>query len=216
MFPHRLGHDVEFVLGRILHVARRHLVFPVVQPCAHGIAAGKHLRMPLAIDRASASPHGQTHDGPVTFIPDAAVFGLHRRDKFLEEKVFVRPARHVEIAVPLVVHVGMAGIRHKNNHLACLAGTHQFVGDRFHPALLRPVFVGSIQAVQQIDRRVAVRPLGKAVGQIDIVLDRCVQNLAPEAVRYDFSRLHRPYRQQQDQHQHQVLFHIFSKKSSPT
>ena len=172
--------------------------------------------MPLAIDRASASPHGQTHDGPVTFIPDAAVFGLHRRDKFLEEKVFVRPARHVEIAVPLVVHVGMAGIRHKNNHLACLAGTHQFVGDRFHPALLRPVFVGSIQAVQQIDRRVAVRPFGKPVRQIDIVLDRCVQNLAPEAVRYDFSRLHRPYRQQQDQHQHQVLFHIFSKKSSPT
>ena len=172
--------------------------------------------MPLAIDRASASAHGQTHDGPMAFIPDAAVFGLHRRDKFLEEKVFVRPARHVEIAVPLIVHVGMAGVRHEHDHLAGFAGADEFIDHRFHPALLRPVPVRAVQAVQQIDRRIAVRPFGKPVRQIDIVLDRRIQNLAPEAVRYDFSRPHRPYRQQQDQHQHQVLFHIFSKKSSPT
>ena len=101
-----LVHQVELVL---LHI----LAHGAVQPGAHRVAAGKQVRMALGVDGAAATAHRQAHHGAVRLVAEDLVAGLDRGNQFFEEEILVGMAGHVEVAVPVVVDVGVAGVGHE-------------------------------------------------------------------------------------------------------
>ena len=150
----------------------------IVQPWAHGVAAGKHFGMSLAIDGAAASAHGEAHHGPHPFRSAAVVLLFDLRDKFPEEEILVVPARHVEIAVPCIMDVRTSGVRHDYYHLPCLSGTDQFVDDSLHPALDVPGAIVVAEPMEKIDHWVGSVFSAETVREIDVICYRLPEDVA--------------------------------------
>ena len=177
-----LAHQVELVLG---HVRVR---LGVVQPAAHRIAAGEQVRVALGIDGAAAAAHGQAHHGAVRLVAVDLVAEFDRGDELLEEEILVGMAGHVEIAVPVVVDVGVAGVGHDDDHRHDFAAGGEFVHHIFHMTRGRPVLVGAVQAVKEVDDRVLpVRRGVVAGGQVYVDVDGTAQKGAFDGVVADFT-----------------------------
>ena len=177
-----------------------HFILPIVQPGAHGVTTGEAVGMTLRIGCAAATAHGEAHDGAMRLVADAAIPLLYSRHELAEKEIFIIPAGHVEIAIPLAPDVGMAGVRHDDDHRSDLAGCNEQVGDIFDAAVVIPSLVGIRQAVQQIDDgigRVGILETGR---KIHVERDFLPENLALDAVGQDRSlcRSRRPGQQNGD------------------
>ena len=104
------------------------------------------------------------------------VAGLDRGDQLFEEEILVRMAGHVEVAVPVVVDVGIAGVGHDDDHRHDLAAGDEFVHHVLHMARGRPILIGAVQAVEEVDDRVLdVRGGVEAGGQVHVYVDRTAE-----------------------------------------
>ena len=177
-----LGDEVELVL-RV--VAAR---LGVVQPAAHRVATGEHVRVALGVDRAAAAAHRQAHHGAVLLVCLDLVAGLERGDEFLEEEVLVGAAGHVEIPVPLIVDVGVAGVGHDDDHWHDFAAGDEFIDHIFHVARRGPVHVGAVQAVEQVDDRIEPVSCGVVAGrEVYIDIDGLAEQFAVHGVGTDLT-----------------------------
>ena len=139
--------------------------------------------MPLAVYGGAASAHGKAHDGAVLLVGLDAVAAFKRGNQLPEEEIFVRPARHVEIAVPHVVHVGAACIGHEDDHLGDCARGDELVHHFLHVPVVLPGLVGVGKSMKQIHHGVELfcRSI-VALRQINVYLDVLAQQLAGDAV----------------------------------
>lgn len=172
------------IIELILLLARPHIITLVVQPGAHSIATAKHIRVTLAIDGTTATAHGKTHHRTVPLVAHSVVFLFDDRNKLLKEEVLIVPAWHVKIAVPSVMCIWSASIGHNDNHLAGFTRLNQLISDLLHMALVAPCAIIIAQAVQQIDYWICLA-VGKAIGEIDIILDSGTEHLALDAICHD-------------------------------
>ena len=144
--------------------------------------------MALAVDGASAAAHGESHDGAVPFVRLNMVFLLHRRHQFLEEEVFISSPRDIEIAVPLVVEVGVSSVGHDYDHPARLARGNQLVNHVFHVPHGGPGGISVRKAMQQVDDRVLFfTRLVESLGKIDVEAHFLSEDTAGDAVGTDFT-----------------------------
>ena len=126
----------------------------VVQPGAHGIAAGKKVGMALAVHYRAAAAHGKTHHGALSLAASAVEFLLNGRHELLKEPVFERPAGHIEIAVLVIVYIRIAGIGHDDDHGLQFFRCDELVGHVLHPAQFLPGNIAVTEPVQQVNHRV--------------------------------------------------------------
>jgi len=176
------GDDVELVLGVV--PAR----LGVVQPGAHRVAAGEHVRVALGIDGAAAAAHGQAHHGAVLLVGLDPVAGLERGHELLEEEVLVGTSGHVEIAVPIVVDVGVACVGHDDHRRHDFTAGDEFIDHILHVARRRPVHIGAVQAMEQVDDR--IQPVTRGVvagGIVHIDIDSLAEELAVHGIGTDLA-----------------------------
>ena len=93
-------------------------------------------------------------DGTVLTVAHNTVLAFDKGDELGVEEFLVGPAIHVEVAVPDVLRVGAACVRHDDNHGADFTRAHQFVGNLVDAALLHPCGVSVGEAVQQVEHGV--------------------------------------------------------------
>ena len=113
---------------------------------------------------------------------------LHPGHQLLEEEVLVIVTGHIEIAVPRVVGVRTAGIRHNNDHRTYLACSQQFISHLAELSIVVPGAVIVAQTMKQIEHGIGGETaIVKGVGSIDIILHPLVHDSAVEAVGPDHS-----------------------------
>ena len=175
-----LGDEVELVLGVLS--AR----LGAVEPGAHRVAAGEEVRVALCIDGAAATAHGQAHHGAVLLVGLDPVAGLERGHELLEEEVLVGAAGHVEIPVPFVVDVGVAGVGHDDDHRHDLTAVDELVDHILHVPRRRPIDIGPIQPVEQIHDRIQSLSVSIVPGrEVHIDIDRLTEKLAVHGIGPD-------------------------------
>jgi len=96
--------------------------------------------------------------------------------------------RHVEIAVPVVVYVRVAGVRHHDDHGLAFARGDEFVHHVLHVSGRRPVYVRTVQSVKEIDHGIGFLRRGVvAFRQIQVVRHLFAEDGALHAVRADLA-----------------------------
>ena len=163
-----------------------HFPLFIVQPPAHGVAAGEHVGVALGVYHGAASAHGEAHDGPLALASAAVELGLHRREELLEEEVFVVPSGDIEIAVMVGVDIGVAGVWHEHHERPALAGSDEFVCNPVHPAQFLPGGVVVRESVEEHNQRIMLRRV-ISLRKVHVVVLVHSQNVAVDRVGFNFS-----------------------------